>query len=89
MYHNTDQGRKDQIMRYEKLIGESIVALFLLFSTVYRVIDNDNDVLLSFVYQRIDIDNGDILNAKLQLKYEDLIGNLDSIQRKDLEWLMK
>ena len=52
-------------MRYKKLIGESIVVLFLLFSTVDRVVDNDNDVLRSFVYQTIDIDNGDILNEKL------------------------
>ena len=31
-------------------------------------------------------DNNNKLNAKLQLKCEDLIQNLDGIQRKDLEW---
>ena len=57
------------------MIGESEAVSLLLFSTVYRVVDNDNDVLLSLVYQAVDNNSNDILNTKLQLKYEDLIGD--------------
>ena len=57
------------------MIGESEAVSLLLFSTVYRVVDNDNDVLLSLVYQAVDNKSNDILNTKLQLKYEDLIGD--------------
>ena len=33
--------------------------------------------------------DGNNLYTKLQLKCEDLIGDLDGIQRKDLEWSLK
>ena len=69
-YHNTTSGRKDQIMRYKESIGESIKALCLLLSPMYRVVDNDNDYTL---------------NAKLQFEYENLIRDLDGIQQEDLE----
>ena len=52
----------------------AVAALLLLFGTLYWVVNNDND---------------GILNVKLQLKYGDLIRNLDGIQQEDLEWLMK
>ena len=40
--------------------------------------------------QREDDTYGDNnLNAKLQIKYDDLIEDLDGIQRKDLEWFLK
>ena len=37
----------------------------------------------------INYDNDNNLNAKFQLKYEDLIQDLDGIQRNDLEWSIK
>lgn len=47
----------------------------MLFSSAYRVADNanDNNVPLSLVYRIVENDNDDSLNAKLHLKYEDLI----------------
>ena len=65
--------RNGQIMRCKESIEEPEAASLLLFHAVHRAIDNDNDILI----------------AKLQIKYNALIGNLDSIQQEDLEKILK
>ena len=52
-----------------------------------------NEILLwevqNVIYQVHNNDNNNNLNEKLQLKYKALIGDLDGIQPKDMEWSLE
>ena len=67
----------DNRLSYHSIIPNNGERIVVLFRSVYRV----------KMDTKYDSDNN--LNAKFQLKCDNLIQDLDGIQRKDLEWSIK